>query len=85
MASDNSSKWRLARATLSVAISEGDNRYPRFMPKEADREQYTPKGHKIPVPTWGDVLADLEKVAKAPPPPKPNKGRRSAPRSSKQQ
>lgn len=55
------------------------------MPNGADHEQYTPKGHKIPIPTWGDVLGDLEKVAKAPPPPKPNKGRRSAPRRSEQQ
>ena len=55
------------------------------MAKEPPSEQYTPKGHKIPVPTWGDVLGDLEKVAKTPPPPKPNKGRRSAPSRSKQQ
>ena len=55
------------------------------MANDSDREQYTPKGHKIPVPTWGDVLGDLEKVAKATPPPKPNKGRRSAPRRSEKQ
>ena len=55
------------------------------MPRSESDEQYTPKGQKIPVPTWGDVLGDLEKVAKAPPPPKPNKGRRSAPRRSEKQ
>jgi hypothetical protein len=55
------------------------------MPKEPAAEQYTPKGAKIPIPTWGDVLGDLERMAKAMPPPKPRKGRRSVPGSSKQQ
>lgn len=53
--------------------------------KPQPKEQYTPKGAKIPVPTWGEVLGDLEKVAKTPAPPKPNKGRRSAPRRSEKQ
>jgi hypothetical protein len=30
--------------------------------------QETPAGHEIPVPTRGDVFADLAKVAKAKPP-----------------
>ena len=55
------------------------------MAKEPDREQYTPKGHKIPVPTWDSVLGDLEKVAKAEPPPKPKKGRRSVASRGKQE
>jgi hypothetical protein len=31
-------------------------------------EQETPTGHRIPVPTRGDVFRDLRKVAKAPEP-----------------
>lgn len=34
-----------------------------------ERKQRTPKGAIIPVPTRADVLADLKKVAKAPPKP----------------
>jgi hypothetical protein len=36
-------------------------------PKADQPTQNTPKGHKIPVPTRGQVFRDLEKVAKRPP------------------
>lgn len=37
------------------------------MPDEKQEDtQYTPKGHKIPVPKKGDFLRDLRKVAKKP-------------------
>ncbi len=40
-------------------------------------EQYTPKGLKIPVPTRGEFDANLDKLLKAPPPPKKVLGLRS--------
>jgi hypothetical protein len=44
-------------------------------PEEASEPtQQTPKGHKIPVPTRGQVFRDLEKVAK--PSSKPRRRRR---------
>ena len=39
------------------------------MPKEPETEQYTPKGHKIPVPTRGEFDGNLDTLIKAPPPP----------------
>jgi hypothetical protein len=41
-------------------------------PTEKAPRQKTPKGHEIPVPTRGQVLRDLQKVAK----PKPKKAER---------
>ncbi len=35
---------------------------------EEQSVQWTPEGQEIPVPTRGDVLRDLRKVAKAPEP-----------------
>jgi len=43
-------------------------------PKDEEPTQYTEKGHEIPVPTRGDVLRDLAKVAQ---PEKRLRGRRN--------
>lgn len=47
------------------------------MTGKEDDVQYTPKGLKIPVPTRGEFDANLDKVLKAPPPPKKVLGLRS--------
>jgi hypothetical protein len=52
-------------------------RYPLLMAKQEPDEQYTPKGLKIPVPTRGEFDANLDKVLKAPAPPKKVLGLRS--------
>lgn len=39
------------------------------MPKDAEGDQYTPKGNKIPVPMRADFDANLDKLIKAPQPP----------------
>jgi hypothetical protein len=52
-------------------------RYPLLMTRQEPDEQYTPKGLKIPVPTRGEFDANLDKMLKAPPPPKKVLGLRS--------
>lgn len=47
------------------------------MTRQEPDEQYTPKGLKIPVPTRGEFDANLDKMLKAPPPPKKVLGLRS--------
>ena len=47
------------------------------MAKQEPDEQYTPKGLKIPVPTRGEFDANLDKVLKAPAPPRKVLGLRS--------
>jgi hypothetical protein len=52
-------------------------RYPLPMP-ESPKVQKTPEGYEIPVPTRGEFDANLDKLLRAPQPPKRVAGRRQA-------
>jgi hypothetical protein len=47
-----------------------------LMPKQKSLAQVTPEGYEIPVPKRGEFDANLDKLLKAPKPPKKVSGRR---------
>ena len=59
-------------------------RYPLTMAKRDSDTQTTPTGTTIPVPKRGEFDANLDKLLKAPQPPKKVQGRRVAPRGERQ-
>jgi hypothetical protein len=64
------------RIASNLAVSAGVTRYPLLMPKKEPELQTTPKGTPIPTPTRGEFDANLDKLLKAPKPPKKVVGRR---------
>ena len=54
------------------------------MAKQEPDEQFTPRGLKIPVPTRGEFDANLDKVLKAPAPPKKVLGLRRSRKNASQ-
>src|SRR5437867_932628 len=44
--------------------------HTRAMPKDQPDEQYTPRGERVPIPKRSEFDANLDKLLKAPAPPK---------------
>jgi hypothetical protein len=58
-----------------LAVDEGWSaatviNYPLLVSKQEPDEQYTPRGAKIPIPQRGEFDANLDKLLKAPAPPR---------------